>query len=154
MVYLVWYLRMLHAGTGHKIIVGRKVNILWVQGNCLIQIHSTTTKILTKFYLTIIIFWPCHVACRILAPWPRIKPMAPAVEAESPNHWPSRESHHSTNVHWTSPCANAGARCWGCRGEPDRPGLCSPNVCPEWRKWTLTNQNTWSSYLIKLRWGL
>ena len=74
-----------------KLLLGRKVNILWVQGNCLIQIHPTTKKFLTKFYLIIIIFWPCHVACRILVPRPRIKSMAPAVEAESPNHWPSRE---------------------------------------------------------------
>ena len=36
-------------------------------------------------------FWPCHVACRILVPRPGIKLGPPAVEAQSPNHWPARE---------------------------------------------------------------
>ena len=32
-----------------------------------------------------------HVACGILVPWPGIKPMLPAVEAQSPNHWTAKE---------------------------------------------------------------
>ena len=32
-----------------------------------------------------------HVACGILVSQPGIKPVAPAVEAESPNHWITRE---------------------------------------------------------------
>ena len=32
-----------------------------------------------------------HVACRILGPWPGIEPVHPAVEAQSPNHWTTRE---------------------------------------------------------------
>ena len=39
-----------------------------------------------NFYL-FIIFWPCCVACRILVPQPGIKPVPPAVEAPSLNHW-------------------------------------------------------------------
>ena len=35
--------------------------------------------------------WPPHVACGILIPRPGIKPMLPAVEAWSPNHWTARE---------------------------------------------------------------
>ena len=39
----------------------------------------------------IIIFWPLYIACEILFPWPGIKPMSPTVEAQSPNHWTTRE---------------------------------------------------------------
>ena len=31
------------------------------------------------------------LACGILVPWPGIEPVAPAVEAQSPNHWTARE---------------------------------------------------------------
>ena len=41
--------------------------------------------------LFIIIFWPHHMACGILVPWPGIKPVPPAVEAQSTNHWSTRE---------------------------------------------------------------
>ena len=36
-------------------------------------------------------FWPCRTACGILVPQPGIKPMPPAVEAWSLNHWTARE---------------------------------------------------------------
>ena len=37
-------------------------------------------------------FWLCHVVvCSILLPWPRIKSRPPIVEAQSPNHWTTRE---------------------------------------------------------------
>ena len=32
-----------------------------------------------------------HLACRILVPWAGIEPSPPAVEAQSPNHWTTRE---------------------------------------------------------------
>ena len=32
-----------------------------------------------------------HAACKILVPWPRIEPVAPAEEVQSPNHWTARE---------------------------------------------------------------
>ena len=38
-----------------------------------------------------ILFWPHCMACGILVPRPGIKPVPPAVEAWSPNHWSSRE---------------------------------------------------------------
>ena len=37
------------------------------------------------------IFWPHHAACRILVPRPGIKPVPPAVETWSLNHWTARE---------------------------------------------------------------
>ena len=36
-------------------------------------------------------FWPCHTACGILVPQPGIKPVPPALEAQSSNHWTARE---------------------------------------------------------------
>ena len=33
--------------------------------------------------LFIFIFWPCYKECGILAPWPRIEPVAPALEKQS-----------------------------------------------------------------------
>ena len=38
-----------------------------------------------------ILFWPRHRICRGLVPRPGIGPMPPAVEAQSPNHWTTRE---------------------------------------------------------------
>ena len=35
-------------------------------------------------------FWPCHAACRILAPRPGMEPRSPAVEVRSPNRWTAR----------------------------------------------------------------
>ena len=32
-----------------------------------------------------------HAASGILVPWPGIKPVLPAVEAQSPNHWTTKE---------------------------------------------------------------
>ena len=37
------------------------------------------------------IFWPCHVACRILVLWLGMKLVLPAVEAQSFNHWITKE---------------------------------------------------------------
>ena len=32
-------------------------------------------------------FWPHYAGCELLVPQPGIKPVPPAVEAHSPNHW-------------------------------------------------------------------
>ena len=45
----------------------------------------------TFFILLVFIFWPHHIVCGILVPWPRIKPMPPALETWSLNHWIARE---------------------------------------------------------------
>ena len=54
-------------------------------------IHSVEE--LTDLFLCFFFFffWPCHLACGILVPRPGIKPVAPAVEARSPNHWTTTE---------------------------------------------------------------
>ena len=44
-----------------------------------------------QFYFIFLFLWLHHVACRILVPWPGIEPEHPAVEAQSPNHWTTRE---------------------------------------------------------------
>ena len=38
-----------------------------------------------------LLFWPHHAACGILVPQPGIKPVTPAMEVWSLNHWTSRE---------------------------------------------------------------
>ena len=42
-------------------------------------------NLLVKFWY-LFFFWPHHVACGILVPQPRIKPVLPAVEVQSANH--------------------------------------------------------------------
>lgn len=37
MAFFARYLKKLHSETGHKIIVGGTVCVLWLQGNCMIQ---------------------------------------------------------------------------------------------------------------------
>ena len=39
------------------------------------------------FYFILLIFWPCCTAHRVLVPWPEIKSMSHALEAQSLNHW-------------------------------------------------------------------
>ena len=36
-------------------------------------------------------FWPCRTACGILVPQPGIEPASPALEAQSLDHWTTRE---------------------------------------------------------------
>ena len=43
------------------------------------------------FVLFCFTFWPHHGACGILVPRPGIKPMSPAFESWSLNHWTTRE---------------------------------------------------------------
>ena len=46
-------------------------------------------------FILFCIFWLHHTtACGILAQWPAIKPSLPALEAQSLNHWTSREVPH------------------------------------------------------------
>ena len=48
---------------------------------------DTCNPIFTLFIFLNLLFWLSCGVSRILFPWPGIKP---AVEAESPNHWPTR----------------------------------------------------------------
>ena len=56
-----------------------------------IYIYRPLSKLHRTFF-----FWLSHEACGILVPWPGIEPGPPAVEAQSPNHWTSREFPLST----------------------------------------------------------
>ena len=54
-------------------------------------------------------FWPCHVACGILVSQPGIEIVPPALEAQSLNHWTTREvsqsifTNESTEMSSTAP---------------------------------------------------
>ena len=45
-------------------------------------------------------FLPHHVACKILVPLPGIKPMLPALGAQSLDHWTAREIPTFLNCHF------------------------------------------------------
>ena len=45
----------------------------------------------TRLLLFLFFFWPGPAACGILVPIPGIKPMSPALEDSSLNHWITRE---------------------------------------------------------------
>ena len=56
--------------------------------------ESTSCVFFSVFFVCLFFyfFWPCHVACRILAPQgPGIEPKPSAVKVRSPNHWTARE---------------------------------------------------------------
>ena len=42
-------------------------------------------------FFFLIYFWLHRAAYRILVPWPGIEPRPPAVKAQGPNHWTTRE---------------------------------------------------------------
>ena len=57
---------------------------------------SSSSQYVSLFYVcfclkTLFVFWPRHTACEILVPRPGIEPVHPAVEAQSPNRWTTRE---------------------------------------------------------------
>ena len=56
------------------------------------------------------IFWPCWVSCGLLVPQPRIKPMLPALETHSLNHWTMRKVRdlvlNEAEQWWGSDCCN------------------------------------------------
>ena len=43
------------------------------------------------FAVCLFVFWPCHMACKILVPWPGIEPGPSTVSVWSPIHWTTRE---------------------------------------------------------------
>ena len=51
----------------------------------------TLVSIYIYIFFLFLFFWLCHVACGILVAWHGIEQMPPAVEAQSPNHWMTRE---------------------------------------------------------------
>jgi len=55
------------------------------------QIGDQLAFAIIQKYCLLIYFWLCHIACGTLVPWPGIKPVSPAVEMCSPNHWTVKE---------------------------------------------------------------
>ena len=53
--------------------------LIYTHTEIYIYIYSLNLK-------NIFIFWPHHVACGILVPWPGIEPIPCAVEVQHPNH--------------------------------------------------------------------
>ena len=51
-----------------------------------------------SFFVCFVLFWLCYAACRILVPRPGIEPVSPAVEAQSLNHWTTREVPRGRNL--------------------------------------------------------
>ena len=51
---------------------------------------------LSSAYITLAFIWLHHAACGILVPQTRVKPPPPSVEAQTLNHWATREVPHSS----------------------------------------------------------
>ena len=49
-------------------------------------------------------FWSCSAVCGILVPLPGVSPLPPALEAQSLNHWTSREVPLPTSAHRLTLC--------------------------------------------------
>ena len=60
--------------------------------HCLPSSPHLNPSPMTSFSFFLFSFWLCHLACKILVPWPGIEPVSLAVEVRSPNHWTARES--------------------------------------------------------------
>ena len=54
----------------------------------ILKVFIVTTLFL--FYVSGVFFF-CHLACGILAPWPGIEPAPPTLKGEVLNHWTTRE---------------------------------------------------------------
>ena len=52
-------------------------------------------KLQTSWHFHSTFLWPHHTAYGILVPWPGFEPVPPTVEAQSLNHWTTREVPHS-----------------------------------------------------------
>ena len=69
---------------------------IWATREAFLPLNLPAINCLSLSFLRLKIFsfFSSHyVACGILVPWPGIKPVPPAVEAQSPNHWITREVH-------------------------------------------------------------
>ena len=54
--------------------------------------HRCPSQEINIFFLNLILFWPHHMACRILVPQPGIESKPPPVEVQRLNPWTSREA--------------------------------------------------------------
>ena len=66
----------------------------------------------SSFLFLVYLFWPSHVACRILVPQPGTEPLPLAVEAQSLNHqpWKSVTTSHREGASTGSGTGRVG--CW------------------------------------------
>ena len=53
----------------------------------LLALNPVVSFLFLSLLLFFVFFWPWHMACGILVPWPGIEPASPAVEAQTLNHW-------------------------------------------------------------------
>lgn len=51
-----------------------------------------------KACLSLFVLMPCPAACGILVPCPEIKPVPPAMETQSPNHWTAKEIQNKLTI--------------------------------------------------------
>jgi len=71
-----------------------------------------TVFLLHHRFFGLFVFWPHHTAYRVLVPQPGIKPIAPWVEAQIPNHWTARKSlHHKFIIKRYNPETTSRKRC-------------------------------------------
>ena len=56
--------------------------------NSVYQLHTTCNSAFFFFFLS----WPHRTSCGLLVPPPGIEPTPPALEAQSLNHWTTREA--------------------------------------------------------------
>ena len=61
------------------------------RGNGAVGRPPRESKFTMGLFFFSLIFWPCCMACGVLVPQLGIEPEPPAVEAQSLNHWTTRE---------------------------------------------------------------
>ena len=54
-------------------------------------LYDPTLVSIYIYFLSFFFFQLCHAACETLVPWHGVERMLPAVEAQRPNHWTTRE---------------------------------------------------------------
>ena len=78
---------------------GRRAQILLLGSWQVLRGADLQTSLSLSFHIFFFLtFWPSCSAWGVLAPQPGIKPMPPAVEAQSPNHWPPGRSRSAPSL--------------------------------------------------------
>ena len=66
-----------------------------------LSIRVRPTRSLSLIFQDLFIFWLCSAAWEILVPWPGTEPAPPTLEAQSLNHWTTREVPGLSLLNWT-----------------------------------------------------
>ena len=89
---------MLLVGVGGVLCCDRRVPVYEILLELVLLLFFKKSKFsngfqagLLSYFIYLLFFWPHRAACGILVPRPGIKPVPSAVEAQSPNHWTTRE---------------------------------------------------------------